>query len=62
MLVQLGIQKPLRQRFLQLSDKTALREQILRTQGSQKLVQSFLLDRRVMLLFIPSLRPHTQDS
>jgi hypothetical protein len=61
-LVELGIQNPLRQRLLQLVNQTVLVEYVLRIASSKKLVQKVLLDSHVMLLRFRSSWPPTLDS
>src|SRR5579863_3023382 len=62
MLVELGIQDSLRQRLLQFVNQPVFIEYILRIAAGQKLVQQVFLDCHMMLLCLPSLWPHTQDS
>ena len=61
-LVELGVQNPLRQRLLQFVDQPILVEYILRIAAGQKLVQQVFLDCHMMLPCLPSVWPHTQSS
>jgi len=60
-IVQLGVENPLRQGLLQLIEKPILRKDGLRVSSLQKLIQRVLLDRHSRP---PSARlwPRTQDS
>jgi hypothetical protein len=62
MVCQLGAQRPLEQRLLQLLEQAFLAQQVLRLLvAGQKLVKMFWLDRHRVVLFVrlPTDCPHT---
>ena len=61
-LVEFGIQNPLRQCLLEVVKQAVLRKHFIRIAAGKQLVQKFFLDRHVMILLFPSSWPHAQNS
>ena len=61
-LVEFGVQYPLRQRLLQLVQQPVLGKHLTRIAARKQLVQKFLLDSHVMILSFPSSWPRAQNS
>jgi len=61
-IVELGVQYPLRKRLLQIVEQTVFAKNLNRIAAGKQLVQQFLLDSHVMILSFPSSWPHAQNS
>ena len=62
MLIECGLQNPLRKRLLQIVEQPTLGKHLVRIATAKQLVQKFLLDSHVMILSFPSSWPHAQNS